>query len=365
MYKINIWVRQNLLFVIAASLAIIAVIFGQFDPTYIKYDVLVSLFGLMIVLAFFQTSGLLRWASIKLIDWSGNSRVIVQSMVLASFFGSFLLSNDIAVLTLLPIYLNILRHLPAFKGRVLGAALIVVAANLGGVFFPFSNPQNLIIYSTYPVDFVSFMWWTLPLVVAGFILVMVATFFVEKRAAHTQVEGNAVDRSIVIQASIGMVLMVIAIFGLFNIYWTVAFIVAYVLMTNWRYLLQVDYLLLLTFASFFVLVGNITDLTLVQTWLAANISSKTMAYLTGLLASQVFSNVPTTILVSPFTDQAHSLLMGVNIGGLGTMVASLANLIGFTIIRNAMSMDSRAYFKIFTIINVIFILILALLFFPW
>ncbi|MER1991955.1 MAG: hypothetical protein ABS864_05810, partial [Aerococcus urinaeequi] len=220
-------------------------------------------------------------------------------------------------------------------------------------------------YSTYPVDFVSFMWWTLPLMVAGFILVMVATFFVEKRAAHTQVEGNAVDRSIVIQASIGMVLMVTAIFGLFNIFWTVAFIVAYVLLTNWRYLLQVDYLLLLTFASFFVLVGNITDLTLVQTWLAANISSKAMAYLTGLLASQVFSNVPTTILVSPFTDQAHSLLMGVNIGGLGTMVASLANLIGFTIIRNAMSMDSRAYFKIFTIINVIFVLILGLLFFPW
>ena len=121
MHKINIWVRQNLLFVIAASLATIAVILGQFDPTYIKYDVLVSLFGLMIVLAFFQTSGLLRWASIKLIDWSGNSRVIVQSMVLASFFGSFLLSNDIAVLTLLPIYLNILRHLPAFKGRTRGS----------------------------------------------------------------------------------------------------------------------------------------------------------------------------------------------------------------------------------------------------
>ncbi|HJH00791.1 MAG TPA: hypothetical protein K8W25_00715, partial [Aerococcus urinaeequi] len=98
---------------------------------------------------------------------------------------------------------------------------------------------------------------------------------------------------------------------------------------------------------------------------SANISSNVMAYLTGLLASQVFSNVPTTILVSPFTDQAHSLLMGVNIGGLGTMVASLANLIGFTIIRNAMSMDSRAYLKIFTIINVIFILILGLLFFPW
>lgn len=77
MHKINIWIRQNLLFVIAASLATIAVIFGQFDPTYIKYDVLVSLFGLMIVLVFFQTSGLLRWASIKLIDWSGNSRVIV------------------------------------------------------------------------------------------------------------------------------------------------------------------------------------------------------------------------------------------------------------------------------------------------
>src|SRR5699024_11615824 len=98
MHKINIWVRQNLLFVIAASLATIAVIFGQFDPTYIKYDVFVSLFGLMVVLAFFQTSGLLRWAPIKLIDWSGHGRVIVHSMVLASVFGSFLLSTDPAVL---------------------------------------------------------------------------------------------------------------------------------------------------------------------------------------------------------------------------------------------------------------------------
>lgn len=365
MNKIKIWVRQNMLFVIAASLAMISVVFGRFDFTYIKYDVLVSLFGLMIVLAFFQTSGLLRWASIKLIDWSSNSRVIVQSMVLSSFLGSFLLSNDIAVLTLLPIYLNILRHLPKFKGRVLGAALIVVAANLGGVFFPFSNPQNLIIYSTYPVDFMTFMWWTLPLMVAGFILVMVTTFFVEKKIAHTEVEGNAVDRSIVIQASVGMVLMVIAIFGLLNIFWTVAFITAYVILTNWRYFLQVDYLLLLTFASFFIFVGNITDLSVVQSWLSHNISSKAMAYLTGLVASQAFSNVPTTILVSPFTDQAHSLLMGVNIGGLGTMVASLANLIGFTIIRNNMTMDSRAYFRIFTTINVIFLAILGLIFFPW
>src|SRR5699024_7868957 len=122
---------------------------------------------------------------------------------------------------------------------------------------------NLIIYSTYPGGLVSFMWWTLPLVVVGFILVMAATFFVGKRAGHARVEGNAVDRSIVIQASIGMVLMVIAIFGFCNIYWTMPFIVVYVLLTDWRYLLQVDYLLLLSFASFFVLVGNITDVTVV------------------------------------------------------------------------------------------------------
>lgn len=365
MEKLNIWIKQHLLFVIATTLALVSVVFGHFDLSYIKYDVIVSLFGLMLVLAMFQSSGLLRWASIKLIDWSGNSRVIVQSMVLMSFFGSFLLSNDIAVLTLLPIYLNILRHLPAFKGRILGAALIVVAANLGGVFFPFSNPQNLIIYSTYPVDFVTFMWWTLPLMIAGFVLVMATTYFVEKRLAHTEVDNNPVDQSIVIQASVGMVLMVVAIFGLTNLFWTVAFIVAYVLLTKWRYLLQVDYLLLLTFAAFFIFVGNITDLSVVQSWLSANIASQEMAYTTGLLASQVFSNVPTTILVSPFTDQAHSLLMGVNIGGLGTMVASLANLIGFTIIRNALTMDSRTYFKIFTVINVVFLCILGLLFFPW
>lgn len=365
MKKLNIWIKQHLLFVIATTLALVSVVFGRFDFTYIKYDVLVSLFGLMVVLALFQASGLLRWASIKLIDWSSNSQVIVQSMVLSSFFGSFLLSNDIAVLTLLPIYLNILRHLPKFKGRILGAALIVVAANLGGVFFPFSNPQNLIIYSAYQVDFVTFMWWTLPLMVAGFILLMATTFFVEKKVAHTEVKEESVDRSVVIQASIGMILMVIAIFGLLNIFWTVAFITAYVVLTNWRYLLQVDYLLLLTFAAFFILVGNITDLSLVQSWLSANISSEGMAYLTGLVASQAFSNVPTTILVSPFTDQAYSLLMGVNIGGLGTMVASLANLIGFTIISNAMSMNAKAYFKVFTIINVIFIAILVLLFFPW
>lgn len=365
MNKVVIWVQQNLLFVIASSLAVVSVVLGRFEWTFIKYDVLASLFGLMIVLGLFKGSGLLRRASIKLIDWSKNTRILVQSMTLISFLGSFLLSNDIAVLTLLPIYLHILSHLPKFKGQVLGAVLIVVAANLGGVFFPFSNPQNLIIYSHYPVGFATFMLWTLPLMVAGFVLVFLPTIFVEKQAAHANLKANPVDQKLVIEGAIGMVIMVLAIFGLLNVYLTAVFVGFYVLLTKWQFLKEVDYLLLLTFASFFILVGNITDLPLVQNWMTANVGSPKMSYLTGIFASQVISNVPTTILVSPFTQEAHALLLGVNIGGLGTMVASLANLIGMSIIRASMTMRSKSYIKQFSIVNFAILIVLTILFFPW
>lgn len=365
MAQLKQWGKENLLFVVAFSLAIISSIFGQFDITFINFNVIVTLFGLMLVLGLFEESGALKQATVILVERSRNTRRLVQALVLISFLASFLLSNDIAVLTLLPIYLMILGHLPNFKGQTLGAVLIVIAANLGGVFFPFSNPQNLTIYNEYQLGFFQLIKWTAPLMVAGLILVFIPTFFIEKRAADTMLNDQPLDKKLILYGTIGMIVMVLAVFGLLNVYGAVLATSIGVLLIGPKYFKHVDYLLLLTFASFFIFVGNIAQLPAVQSLLTTYINTPVATYLAGIGFSQLISNVPTTILLTPFTDYAHELLLGVNIGGLGTLQASLANLIAFNIIRPNEAMDTRHYLKRFLFVNFAILLVLAVLFFPF
>ncbi|AMB98747.1 hypothetical protein AWM75_01485 [Aerococcus urinaehominis] len=365
MEQLILFIRKHSMVILSLSLALLSVIVGRFDWRFINYGVIVTLFGLMLVLGIFAESGLLKQASIFLVTKSANSRRLVQALILVAFLGSFLLPNDIAVLTLLPIYLQLLGYLPRFKGRVLSAALIVVAANLGGVFFPFSNPQNLVIYSHYGINFFEFMMWTLPLMLAGLFGVMVLSLLVAKAPISTQLSSQPVNYRLVIWASIGMLIMVAAVFGLINVYWASLGIAVFVLLFRPHFLRHVDYLLLLTFASFFIVVGNLSELTVVQDWLASNVNQKQTTYLAGVGLSQVISNVPTSILIAPFTEWPRQLLLGVNIGGLGSLVASLANLIGYNIIKPSLAIKTNHYLKVFLLVNLLLLVFLTLLFYPY
>ena len=356
------FLKSHTLFTVAFSLAVLSIIFGRFNFGFINYSVITTLFGMMLVLSLFEGSGFLHYGSIKIIGWSKNTRILVRNMVLLSFIGSFLLTNDVAVLTLLPIYIRMISNVPHFKGSLLGAVLIPIAANLGGVFFPFSNPQNLIIYDYYSISPFQFIRWTAPLLLIGLLLVLFASFVVEAKEVTNHLKTNEMNKPVLTQAMIGMALMILTVLGLLPVYWIVLMISIWVFLTNRKYFANVDYGLLGTFVSFFILVGNIGEWPLLNQFISSSVSSASSTYISSILLSQVLSNVPAAILVSPFTNYSHALLIGVNVGGLGTLIASLTNLIGFNIIRTMKRGFTGGYLKLFSGINLLFLFILSVIF---
>ena len=146
MKKVLNYFKNNKLLSFSFLLAIISCLIGRFSIGDIDFKVILTLFGLMLLIQGFEEIGFLRFVAQKLMHYSKDSRQLVQLMIILALIGSMFLTNDVAILTLLPIYLKILQILPQFKGRFLGAVLIIVAANLGSSFFPFGNPQNLYLY---------------------------------------------------------------------------------------------------------------------------------------------------------------------------------------------------------------------------
>jgi len=361
MEKVKDFIQSNILFTASLVLALISVGLGRFDWSFINYDVIATLFGMMLALGLFQESGLLHVGSIKMVEWSKSSRSLVRNMILLSFIASFFLTNDVAVLTILPIYISIIKSVRSFKGSLLGAVMVPIAANLGGVFFPFSNPQNLIIYDSFQISFTQFIGWTTPLLIISLILVSLTSFFVESKEISSDLETKEMDKSLIGHAVIAMTLMILTVFGLLPIYWTVLAISIWVFISYKKHFSNVNYTLLAIFAAFFVIVGNISEWPLMNQLVNQLISSNFSTYLGGILLSQFISNVPTTILISPFTSNIESLLLGVNIGGLGTLIASLTNLIGYNVFRTLKKDRSWDYLKLFTLVNGIFLIILAIL----
>ncbi len=357
------WMKDNAVLSVAGILAIIAILIGRFDFSFINFNVLATLGGLMLVLGLFSESGLLRRLTEQLINRSDNTRQLGVRLIVLSFFASFFLSNDIAVLTLLPIYLNLLTGLPRFKGHILLAALIAIAANLGGVFFPFSNPQNLIIHRTFQVPFLTFSGWMLPLVLVGLFLLLLSCLLIEKVPIEEKMTERSLDQRLLPWAIIGMVIMLAAVFSLLNVYLAFGMIVIGILFLNPHYFTHLDYKLLLTFACFFIIVGNLTDIDAVTQWVDLHVQDPVQTFLLAILSSQLISNVPTTMLIAPFTQQVHALLLGVNIGGLGTFVASLANLLAINCVQRSETMSTKRFMKIFLLVNGVYLFILTGLFY--
>lgn len=357
--KIGKKLYNNKLLFVTSILALISIILGRFDHSFIDFDVILTLFGMMVVIAVFDKSNILKNIAAKLVDYSANTRRLLQIIIGFSFVSSFVLSNDVTVLTILPLYLTMMSYLPEFKGRILGAALIPIAANMGGIFFPFSNPQNLIIYETFDIDIWSFISVTGPIMIVGLILVMATTRFIGKKKCKTSGKKSQVDKSLVIQGSVGMAIMVLCVFNVIRLEIGLAIVLLFTLIKNPKILKRVDYPLLLTFIGFFIITGNLGEIRQVQVFVEKYFSHKLASYLAGIGLSQMISNVPTTMLLISFVDSARTLLMGVNIGGLGTILASLTNLIAYGLYAEKKPSEAKKFLKIFFLANFSILIIMT------
>ena len=355
------FIKKNIVMVIAMIAAIATCFVVPPDRAYLDYfDVktLTCLFCVLAVVCALKNINFFYLLAKKLIQVFRNTRVCILALVYITFIGSMLIANDMALLTFLPLGTYVITS--TGKGKYMAFTFIMqnIAANLGGMLTPFGNPQNLYLYTKFQIptpEFVGIM--AAPFVLAVLLITLCCIIFVKPEAFELKDEA--------IQLPVGrsaayLALFVLAIAIVFRgIPYGVGLVVipAVLMVMDRKALKMVDYPLLMTFVFFFVFSGNMARIEAVRALFSHFLSMNTL--IVSMLSCQVISNVPTAILLSQFTDNYKELLLGVNIGGVGTLIASLASLITFREYSKHNKGKTGYYILLFSAFNFAFLIILA------
>lgn len=331
--------------------------------TYPDYRTIALLFCLMIIVAGVQSIGVFAIMGQFLLKRAGSFKAISAVMVLLCFFSSMVITNDVSLITFVPFTILVFRMSGKTKRILRLVVLETIAANLGSMATPIGNPQNLYLYSASEITVAEFAWAVMPY--AGLSFVMLLGIVLAGRdepildvavKAKMEKTGEALFR----QTLPFLMLLLLCLLVVFRIltYLPVLFcVMAVVLLVDRKLYLSVDYFLLLTFLCFFIFIGNIKRIPEVSGFLISIVQGREL--LTGILTSQIISNVPAAILLSGFSTDFSALLTGVNLGGLGTLIASLASLISFKFFAREYPDKKGAFMKSFTAWNVLFLLVLT------
>ena len=347
---------------IAAVAAILSMFFVPPSAAYIDYidvRVLCLLFCLMAVVAGLQGCGLFDFLAQRLLAGKQSLRRVVLLLVLLPFFSSMLVTNDVALITFVPFAILVLNTIGR-KDQAIGVIVLqTVAANLGSMATPVGNPQNLFLYANYQLSAAQFFGTTIPLTLVSLVLLILLTLRFPKEALQISfAEKRALDRPRLLLAyGLLFLLCLLSVFRVLHYGILTAVIFIAFLLLDRSVLRRVDYGLLVTFVCFFIFAGNIGCISAVRDLLTALLERSTL--LSSVLASQVISNVPAAVLLSGFTGDWQGLLIGVNLGGLGTLIASLASLISFKFYAAIPEAQSGRYLAVFTAVNVLGLVILV------
>ena len=352
--------KSSVVLLVALAAAGITCIFVPVDREYLGYfdlQTLACLFCTLAVVAAFKNIRFFEWLADVIVRRFKNMRNIVLALVFVTYFGSMIMANDMALITFLPLGYFVLESCGNRKLTAFTFIMQNIAANLGGMLTPFGNPQNLYLYSFYSIgagEFFRIM--ALPFAVA-FVLILGVCLFVKPQGAQVLSRPHkapSVWRSVAYAALFA--LSVLIVFDVFPYYWGLLAVAVCLLVLDFRAVLRVDYGLLLTFCAFFVFSGNMARIPAVRDFLGGLIALDPLAF--GVLSCQVISNVPSAVLLSRFTSDYASLLVAVNIGGLGTPVASLASLITLNTYRRVRPGETKKYILKFLLVNFSFLAVL-------
>lgn len=403
-------VRKDPVLVVAIVLAIISCAAVPPDAAYAEYVDLRTigmLFSLMTIMAGLSRLGMFRIACRHLLSAVRGPRRLALALTLLAFFSSMLITNDVALVTFVPFALLALRTLDSPRHACFTVVMMTIAANLGSMLTPIGNPQNLYLYSTSHMALTDFLLLMLPYAAAALVLLVGAIAFfgripehAKEKAARSVDAGNPAssseDGSADSPATCGeadnaasaadanetpqlasdtddpapsplrvlpwaalFVLALLSVAHILPYQAIVAVTIVVALAADRRALLHVDYALLFTFIAFFVFVGNVGRIEVVSAALAQLIDGHELAV--SVIASQVLSNVPATILLSGFTSNFAALIVGTNLGGLGTLIASMASLISYKQVALVLPREKGRYFMLFTVWNIAFLAVLAVL----
>ena len=362
--RVKEFIKNELVLVIAAAAALVSMLFVPVSAAYIEYfdwQVLALLFCLMTVVAGFQKSGVFDRVSSWLCSKAGNAREIGIVLVMLCFFSSMAVTNDVALITFVPFAILILSMTEQKELMPYIIVLQTIAANLGSMLTPVGNPQNLYLYARYEMGIGEFFSTTLPITALSFVLILALCMKIPKKSLeqHKTDYHPRMERSMLLVSTIMFICCLTTVFRL--VPWPVTFAVVLVvyMMVDRGLLRKVDYSLLATFLCFFVFTGNMGEVPCIQQTLGTLMQGRELWV--SALASQVISNVPAAVLLSGFTEQGRLLLLGCDIGGLGTPVASLASLISYKAYCKYPAADGASYMKLFLGLNTLLLVLLLMI----
>ena len=348
------FLKKECVLVIAVTLAILSSFISMPKLSYIDFKVLILLFNLMVVVAAFKELKFLDSIAIGLLKKCNTYTSISLALVFITFISSMIVTNDVALITFVPLSIVIAR-----KANINVLKIVIfqtLAANLGSSFTPMGNPQNLFIYSFYNLSPIDFFKITLPIVILAVLFLVLLVFKDKKMNLSLDLEDVKIDNKRDVYLFGGLFLIILlSVFHVIDYKVTFLITIVMVLILNKKLFSQVDYSLLITFIGFFIFVGNISTMDVVKNFMEGILNSPKSTFLASVLSSQVISNVPATMLLSGFTNHFKELLLGVNIGGMGTLIASLASVISYKIYTSEFGNDN--YMKSFNFYNILGLII--------
>ncbi|MEO1768802.1 SLC13 family permease [Candidatus Enterococcus ferrettii] len=366
MTRIHNFLKKDLLFTLSGLLALAACLIGRGSAGFIDFHVIFTLLGLMGVIKVFERLGVLDYFAEKLIRISDTNRSLIRNLTFLAFFSSMLLTNDIAILTLLPVFLKIVQKSPQFKAKIAGSTLLIVAANLGSSCLPFGNPQNLYLFEHYQLSFIDFCVLMLPFFCLSVAALVLACQFIPAERLMIEAENNpSLNMKNLVLPIAAMLVMILSVLHVLPYEAAVVIAVGLTFIADKGALKEIDYRLLGTFVFFFLIVGNLSEVPAFIAVIQQTIGSFLSVLLSSAVLSQFISNVPAALLLAPFTDQGSALILGTNIGGLGTLLASLANLIGYKVFAGYFPQEKKRLFQLFTLINLVFLAAFIVFFYLW
>ena len=362
-------IKKDPVFFISGILAIVSCFFVRPDAKYLEYidfRVLAILFCMMLVVSELVILGVFDKLTNKLLSKVNSSRLVSLILVWLAFFMGMLLTNDVTLVTLVPFAIALMKSFDDRRTLTFTLILMTVATNLGSMQTPIGNPQNIYLYTYYNMEIGHFLALVLPYSLCSLVLVTIAVFILCKDMKIQHEKKTEEKKISVIKLAICAVLFVLSLLVVLRvIHFLIAFAVLAVVMLimDRKAFKGVDYTLLITFVFFFVFVGNMGRIDAVYEAIS-KIVEKSPA-LTAIVSSQVISNVPAAILLSVFTNNADALVIGSNLGGLGTLIASMASLITykFHAALPKAKEKSVSYVGAFSVVNIVFLAVLLALYF--
>lgn len=318
--------RNETIFCISLVLAIVSCFFVLPSIDYLNYinwETIILLFVIMVFVEILKNLSVFEIFVRKLLNKVKNTRGLVLFLVFTCFFSSIFITNDVSLIIFVPFTLLALKKVDRLDLVIFAVSLETIAANVGCMVLPIGAPHNIVMYTVSHIPFESFFLLLLPYIIVSVIFLIILSFFIPRDdVSLPKMSDIEIERKDFVK----------------------------------RVFLGVDYFLLLTFIALFILIGNLQNIpffsSLFSQWIIGN------EVIWGVLASQVISNVPAAILLSGFSTNYEAIIVGINIGGLGTLIASMANLISYKILAREFNDFKSRYLIVFTVLNIALLLIL-------